>query len=61
MYLKLHQREQFRKHKVADKITRVSETLAKNNSETNEEKILQKIYISPKQRQKIIDALRLIW
>ena len=46
-------------NKIADKITRVSKTSPKNNSETNEEKILRERYISPKIRQKIIDDLRL--
>ena len=31
----------------------------KNNSETNEEEILREKYISPEQRQQIIDDLRL--
>ena len=46
---------------MADKITRVSKTLTKNNSETNEEEeILRERYISPEQGQKIIDDLILI-
>ena len=45
--------------KIADKITRVSKTSPKNNSETNEEKILKEKYISLKLRQKVIDVLRL--
>ena len=32
-------------HKIADKITRVSKTSPKNNSETNEQEILRGIYI----------------
>ena len=46
-------------NKIADKITRVSKTSPKNNSETNEEEILRERYISPELRQKIIDDLRL--
>ena len=37
----------------------VSKTSPKNNSETNEEELLRKIYILPELRQKIIDDLRL--
>ena len=40
--------------------TLVPKTSPKNNSETKEEKILRERYISPEQRQKIIDDLRLI-
>ena len=51
---------------VGNKITRVSENLQQKNSETvtNEEdkeipkEILKEIYISPEERQKIIDNLR---
>ena len=49
MYLKVLQKEQFKKtaeatgdligNKIADKITRVSKTLPQNNSGTNEEQI----------------------
>ena len=46
-------------NKIADKITRVSKTFPKNNSEKNEEEILIEKYISPDLRQKIIDDLRL--
>ena len=46
-------------NKIADKITRVSKTSPKNNSETNEEEILRERYTSPELRQKIIDDLRL--
>ena len=46
-------------NKIADRITKVSTTSPKNNSETNEEKILGQIYISPELRQKIIDDLGL--
>ena len=44
---------------IADKIIIVSKTSPKNNSETNEEKILREKYISAELRQKIIDDLRL--
>ena len=47
-------------NKIADKITRVSRTSPKNNSETNEEEILRKRYISPELRQKIIVDLRFV-
>ena len=40
-------------NKIADKITRASETSAKYSSETNEEKMLRRKYISPELRQKI--------
>ena len=70
MHLKLIQKERFKEeaeapgdligNKIADKITRVSKTLPHNNSETNEEEIHRERYISPEQRQKIIDDLRLI-
>ena len=46
-------------NKIADKITRVSKTSPKYNSDTNKEEILTERYISPEQRQKIIDHLRL--
>ena len=39
-------------NKIADKITRVSKTSPKNNSETNEEEMLREKYISPELRQK---------
>ena len=38
-------------NKIADKITRVSKTSPKNNSETNEEKILGERFIPPERRQ----------
>ena len=70
MYLKVLQKEQFKKtaeatgdligNKIADKITRVSKTLPQNNSGTNEEQILRERYLSPEQRQDIVDHLRLI-
>ena len=47
-------------NKVAGKTTRVSKTLPQNNSVINEEEILRKIYLSPEERQKIIDDLRFI-
>ena len=47
-------------NKIADKITIVSETSPENNSVANEEEILKERYISPEERQKIIDDLRLI-
>ena len=70
MYLKVLQKEQFKKtaeatgdligNKIADKITRVSKTLPQNNSGTNEEQILRERHLSPEQRQEIVDHLRLI-
>ena len=70
IYLKVLQKEQFKKtaeatgdligNKIADKITRVSKTLPQNNSGTNEEQILRERYLSPEQRQEIVDHLRLI-
>ena len=69
IYLKLHQKEQFKKtaegtgdliaNKIADKIINVSKTSPKNSLETNEEEIFREKYISPELRQKIIDDLRL--
>ena len=50
-------------NKISDKITRVSKTLPQNNSGENIEHDREKHrerYISPEQRQKIIDDLRLI-
>ena len=46
-------------NKIADENIRVSKTSPKNNSKTNEEKILSEKYISLELRQKIIDDLRL--
>ena len=46
-------------NKIADKLTRVSKTSPKSNSETNEEEILREKYISPELRETIIDDLRL--
>ena len=60
----MHQKEFFKKAtgdligiKIADKITRVSKTSPKNNSEANEEEIPREKYIPPELRQKIIDDL----
>ena len=53
----------FSGNKIADKITRVSKTSPQNNSGGNIEHDREKHrerYISPEQRQKIIDDLRLI-
>ena len=54
-------------NKIADKITRVSTNSPQNNSITNEEEnigfhreIPRERYISPEERQKIIDDLRLM-
>ena len=47
------------RNKIADRITKVSKTSPKNNSEVNEEEILSERYISPELRQKVIDDLRL--
>ena len=38
-------------NKIADKITRVSKSSPKTNSETNKEEILRAKYISPELRQ----------
>ena len=46
--------------KIADKITSVSKTSPQNNSDTNEEEILRKRYVSPELRHEIVDDLRLI-
>ena len=45
--------------KIADENTKVSRTSPQNSLETKKEK--KEIYISPEERQKIIDDLRLIW
>ena len=50
-------------NKISDKIKRVSKTLPQNNSKENIEhdrEIHKERYISPEQRQKIIDDLRLV-
>ena len=46
-------------NKIADRITKVSQTPSKNNSETNEEEIHRKRDIPPELRHKIIKGLRL--
>ena len=46
-------------NKIADKITRVSKTSPKNNSETNEEETLRKKIISPELSQKVTDGVRI--
>ena len=46
--------------KTPNKITRASETSPQNNSVANEEKIFRERYLSPEERWKIIDDLRLI-
>ena len=45
---------------MAVKITRVSKTSPQNSSKANEEEMLRERCISPEQKQKIIDDLRLI-
>ena len=53
-------------NKIADRIRKVSKTSPQNDSVTNEEnigldsEIHKEIYISPEERQKIIEDLRLI-
>ena len=46
-------------NKIAEKITRASNTFPQNNSETDEEEIRREKYISSEVRQKIISDLRL--
>ena len=46
-------------NKIADRITEVSKTLPKNNSEKNEEEILRERFIPSELTHKIIDNLRL--
>ena len=67
IHLKLFQKEQLKKTtestgdlKIAEKITRVSKTSLQNKSVTHEEEILRARYISPEERQKVVDDLRLI-
>ena len=51
------------RNKITDRITKVSKTSPKNNSEENIEhdrEIHRERYILPEQRQKIIDDLRLM-
>ena len=69
MHLKLFQRERFKinakatgdliGNKYTVKITRVSKAPPQNNSEVNEEEILRERYISPGDRQKILNDLKL--
>ena len=51
-------------NKIANRITKVSKNSQQNNSETvtneNDKEIPKERYISPEERQKIIDDLRLI-
>ena len=51
-------------NKIANRITKVSKNIQQNNSETvtnaNDTEIPKERYISPEERQKIIDDLRLI-
>ena len=51
-------------NKIANKITKISKTSQQNNSETvsneHDKEITKERYISPEERQKIIDDLRLI-
>ena len=47
-------------NKICDKMKKVSKTSSQNNSVTNEEKILRERHISPEERQKIIDDIRLL-
>ena len=44
-------------NKIADRSLKTS---SQNDSQPNEEEILRKRYISPKQRQKLIDDIRLL-
>ena len=46
-------------NKLANKITEISKTSPKNDSETNEEEILRERYISTGLRQKILDDVKL--
>ena len=52
-------------NKIADKITKVSKNSQQSNSDTvaneNDQEIPNERYISPEERQKIMDDLRLIW
>ena len=49
--------------KIADRITKVSKNVQKNNSETvkneHDKKIPKERYISPQERQEFIDKVRL--
>ena len=50
--------------KIADRITKVSKNSQQNNSETvtneHDKQIPKERYVSPKERQKVIDDLRII-
>ena len=46
-------------NKIADRITKISKTSPKKNSEANEGEILRERFIPPELRHKIIDDLRL--
>ena len=46
-------------NKIADRITKVSKTSPKINSEANEKEILSERFIPPELRHKIINDLRL--
>ena len=52
-------------HKIANKIAKVSRSLPRSNSETitnkHDKEIPKERYISPEERQKIIDDLALIY
>ena len=49
-------------NKIADKITRVSKKISNNNNDDDDVKLAthKKRYISPEERQQIIDELRLV-
>ena len=52
-------------NKIADKITSVSKKssaklLPQNNEDNDESEVPEKIYISPEERQQVIDELRLV-
>ena len=49
----------FNWNKIADKITRVSKTLPKNNPETTKEEIFRERFILSELKQKIINNLRI--
>ena len=72
MHLKLSQKQQFKKqqrqsaigNKIANKIMKVSRSSPKSNSETitneHDKEIPKERYMSPEEKQIIIDDLRLI-
>ena len=70
MHLKLLQKEQFREtaeatgdligNKIVNKITRDSLTSPQNISVKSEEEILRERFMSPEERQEVIDDVRLI-